>query len=58
MMARMLVFDPADRVSLDEAIEHPVFNSIRRKDEEQVTKERIILDFEAEAELDEARLRK
>ncbi|CAD7965164.1 unnamed protein product [Amoebophrya sp. A25] len=58
LLQKMLVFEPSERISVDEAVHHPVFKGIRKPEEETVAPAKIVLDFEAEPELDEARLRK
>ena len=57
-MNKCLVFDPKKRITIDECIQHPVFNKIRKPAEEKLAPKKIILDFEAEPELDELKLRK
>lgn len=54
----MLVFEPSKRITVNEAVKHPVFKGIRKAEEETVAAAKIVLDFESEPELDEARLRK
>jgi mitogen-activated protein kinase 1/3 len=58
LLQQMLVFDPDKRITVDECLEHPAFDGVRKKSEEKKADKRIVLDFEAEAELDELRLRK
>lgn len=58
LLSKMIVFDAGQRIDVEEALAHPLFDPIRRRDQEALAKERIVLDFEAESELDEGLLRK
>eukprot|EP00913_Durusdinium_trenchii_P022324 g20974.t1 len=56
---KMLRFNPSLRISVAEALEHPLFEaSIRDKSKEVTATEHVSLDFEKEPDLDEALLRK
>jgi len=55
---RMLVFDPALRITVDELLAHDLFKDIRKAEDLQVADEKLFLEFEMEPELDEPRLRK
>jgi len=58
VMAKMLRFSAKARVSVTEALDHPLFTDIREPETETKAPKTITLDFESEAELDEAALRK
>lgn len=65
MLGRMLQFNPAKRVSVDEALEHRLFYEdtlrctpmIRDKERETTAPKRVTLSFEQEQDLDEPKLR-
>eukprot|EP00397_Hematodinium_sp_SG-2012_P009498 GEMP01009585.1.p1 GENE.GEMP01009585.1~~GEMP01009585.1.p1 ORF type:complete len:449 (-),score=114.64 GEMP01009585.1:1897-3243(-) len=57
-LARMLVFDPVERITVDELLAHDIFKDIRKPGDLLVAKDSLFLDFELEPELDEPRLRK
>ena len=56
LLNRMLQFNPYFRVSVDEALEHPFFNRVRKPHKERLSDTQITLDFESEP-LDRDRLR-
>ncbi|CAK9009028.1 unnamed protein product [Durusdinium trenchii] len=59
ILDKMLRFNPSLRISVAEALEHPLFEaSIRDKSKEVTATEHVSLDFEKEPDLDEALLRK
>jgi serine/threonine protein kinase len=53
---RVLQFNPYFRISINEALEHPLFESIRKPEAELTAEETIKFDFEKEM-LDKDRLR-
>ena len=55
---KTLVFDPRKRMTVDEALEHPLFTKVRDKKLEKVSKNPVVLTFEKEKDMDEATLRK
>jgi len=57
-LAKMLVFDPTERINVDQLLAHDLFKDIRKPGDLQVAKQKLFLDFELEPELDEPRLRK
>jgi len=57
LINKMLLFNPYFRISTDEALAHPFFESIRDKTKEITSKEPIILSFEKEGDLEAPRLR-
>lgn len=54
---RCLVFSPKSRLTVDEALNHPIFKTTRDKKNERTSDTHITLDFEKEKELDVPRLR-
>ena len=56
LLTKMLRFNPAARITVDEALEHPFFLEVKHV--ETVAKEQVFLQFELEPELDENHLRK
>jgi len=56
LLQRMLVFDPAKRVSVEEALEHPYLASLHNLEDEPVADSSFSFDFEKE-DLTEARLK-
>lgn len=48
---RCLQFNPKLRITVNEAIEHPLVQKVRDKKKETVAKGAIILDFEKEGDL-------
>jgi mitogen-activated protein kinase 1/3 len=57
LLNKMLVLNPYFRISVNEALSHPFFETIRDKAKEKVTTESVVMDFEKEGELDAERLR-
>ncbi len=57
LINKMLLFNPYFRITVDETLAHPFFESIRDKAKEVTAKETIILSFEKEGDLDAGRLR-
>eukprot|EP00933_Yihiella_yeosuensis_P041071 TRINITY_DN35508_c0_g1_i1.p1 TRINITY_DN35508_c0_g1~~TRINITY_DN35508_c0_g1_i1.p1 ORF type:complete len:444 (+),score=78.56 TRINITY_DN35508_c0_g1_i1:130-1461(+) len=58
VLNRMLRFNPTDRISVGEALEHTLFKAIRDQPKESTASESITLEFEKEPDLDEKLLRK
>jgi len=58
LMNKMLVFNPYFRITVDEVLAHPFFESIRDPDKEILAKKPVELAFEKDPELDNAKLRK
>ena len=56
LLHRILVFNPYFRVTIDECLEHPFFNKLRKEDKEQTSTDSIHFDWEKE-HLDKDRLR-
>lgn len=56
LLSKMLQFNPRDRVTVDEALEHPFFADVRHS--ETISRDQVFLQFELEPELDENHLRK
>ena len=56
LLNRMLQFNPYFRIRVDEALEHPFFQRVRKPHKERESDVQISLDFESET-LDRARLR-
>lgn len=44
-------------MSIDEALNHPLFNKVRNKKKETMVEEPIVLDFEKEGDMEVPRLR-
>jgi hypothetical protein len=42
----MLLFNPYFRITIDEALNHPLFNKIRKPEKEVMAKESIIIEFD------------
>ncbi|CEL91798.1 unnamed protein product [Vitrella brassicaformis CCMP3155] len=57
LLQRMLVFNPGKRISIDEALAHPLFKDIRNVASETIAKERIQLPFDDWLSLNEQQLR-
>ena len=55
-LEKILQFNPFFRISINECLEHPLFEEVRKKDKELVAEEAIKFDFEKEL-LDRDRLR-
>lgn len=58
IICQMLKFNPANRITVDRALEYQLFHDIRDVAKESTASERIILDFEKEKELPESMLRR
>lgn len=56
LLNRMLQFNPYFRISVDEALDHPFFNRVRKPHKEKMSDVQITLDFESDT-LDRTRLR-
>lgn len=54
---KTLVFNPKHRITIDEALAHPLFDKVRDKNKEYTAKDPIILDFEKEGDIPVPRLR-
>lgn len=57
LLNRMLQVNPYFRISVDEALNHPFFNRVRKPHKERESDSQITLGFEAEGTLDSSRLR-
>eukprot|EP00397_Hematodinium_sp_SG-2012_P007477 GEMP01007523.1.p1 GENE.GEMP01007523.1~~GEMP01007523.1.p1 ORF type:complete len:441 (+),score=72.35 GEMP01007523.1:113-1435(+) len=57
-LGKMLIIDPAKRITVDELLGHSIFKDVRKSGDSQVAKQKLFLNFELEPELDEPRLRK
>ena len=57
LLNRMLQVNPYFRISVDEALNHPFFNRVRKPHKEREADHQITLGFEAEGTLDSTRLR-
>lgn len=53
-----IVFNPKKRLTIDEALEHPLFKDIRNLKFETTSKNPVVLEFDKEDELPEDVLRK
>lgn len=58
MLEKLLLFSPADRITVHTALEHPVVQEIRDVKKENAADGLVKLDFEKEVELTEALLRR
>jgi len=58
MLNTMLCFNPRQRISVAQALEHVLFKEIRDPGKETVAKRYVTLEFEKEPDLDEPLLRK
>eukprot|EP00828_Plagiopyla_frontata_P024961 TRINITY_DN3188_c0_g1_i6.p1 TRINITY_DN3188_c0_g1~~TRINITY_DN3188_c0_g1_i6.p1 ORF type:complete len:159 (-),score=22.41 TRINITY_DN3188_c0_g1_i6:168-644(-) len=56
-LGKCLQFNPKKRMTLVEALKHPVIDKVRDSKQEILCKEKVIMDFEKEGDLSEARLR-
>lgn len=54
---KTLVFNPKYRITIDEALSHPLFDKVRDKKKEYTAKEPMVLDFEKEGDMLVPRLR-
>ncbi len=54
---KTIVFNPKHRMTVDEALNHPLFNKIRDKKKEKVADGSIVLSFEKEGDMEVPRLR-
>ncbi len=57
LINKMLLFNPYYRITVDEVLAHPYFESVRDKAKEVVASQQIVLSFEKEGDLDAPRLR-
>mmetsp|Transcript_116182 Transcript_116182/g.369713 ORF Transcript_116182/g.369713 Transcript_116182/m.369713 type:complete len:384 (+) Transcript_116182:129-1280(+) len=57
LLEKMLVFNPSKRITVAQALEHPLFGKVRDKKLETTAPSKVSLDFEQEEELDEKHLR-
>ncbi len=57
LLNKMLVFNPFFRIKIDDCLNHPFLAAVREKSLETTAPEPVKLDFEAEGDLDEKRLR-
>lgn len=54
----MLLFNPYFRITIDEALNHPLFNKIRKSEKEMKAKNSIMIEFDQSNEkLDRKKLR-
>jgi len=58
LLEQMLKFFPKDRISVHEALGHPLFENIREPERETTAPGKIFLEFETAEELDDMALRK
>merc|ERR1712217_248801 len=58
ILESMLKFSPKVRVTVDKALEHPLFQTIRNRKKETAAPQLVVLAFEKEKELLELALRK
>lgn len=58
LLKRMLNFNPFFRISVDQAIEHPFLDPVRKPHKEEYVKKVIAFDFEKQSELSARALRK
>eukprot|EP00913_Durusdinium_trenchii_P023905 g22450.t1 len=58
ILEKMLIFNPKTRISVQEALAHPLLADIRDKSLETTSAELVVLPFEKEPDLDETLLRK
>lgn len=56
LLSQMLVLDNEERITVDEALEHPLFKDVYAADKIKTAEKKIVLDFETE-DLDEDKLR-
>lgn len=56
-LENVLNFNPNKRISVDECLEHPLFNEVREKESENFVVKPLVFDFEEEEIDTEARLR-
>lgn len=56
-LEQMLQFSPKERITVNTVIEHKIFTDIRVPEKETVAPSEVVLDFEAEKDLNETRLR-
>ena len=56
LLSKMLVLDADERITVDQALAHPLFRDVYQRDKIKVAKDKVVLDFESE-ELDEDKLR-
>jgi len=54
---KTLRFNPQERMTIDECIEHPLMNEVRQSEKEKTLSDQITFDFENEEIDTEARLR-
>jgi len=57
ILSKMLKFSPKNRMSVDQALEHPLLSEIRDKKKETTAPALVVLEFEKEKELNEYALR-
>jgi mitogen-activated protein kinase 1/3 len=57
LLARMLAFNPNDRITVEESLAHPYFSCIRNKALEEKAPSKVSFQFEEEGQLGEKRLR-
>jgi len=58
ILEKMLKFSPKKRISVDQALDHPLLKDIRDKRKETTAPSLVVLEFEKERELDELALRR
>ena len=56
-MNKTIVFNPKNRLTVEQALNHPLFNKIRDKSKEKFAEGPIKLEFEKEGDLEADRLR-
>ena len=58
LLNKMLLFNPYFRITIDEALAHPLFNKIRKPEKEVMAKESIMIEFDQTTDtLDRKKLR-
>eukprot|EP00826_Nyctotherus_ovalis_P065623 TRINITY_DN9650_c0_g1_i11.p1 TRINITY_DN9650_c0_g1~~TRINITY_DN9650_c0_g1_i11.p1 ORF type:complete len:435 (-),score=153.94 TRINITY_DN9650_c0_g1_i11:95-1399(-) len=57
MLEKMLCFSPYNRLTINECLNHPYFKDVHKKDHEIVASGHVVLEFDNEENLNEAKLR-
>ena len=57
LLNKMLIFNPSERITVDDCLEHPLFAGVRRKSSEKTMSNIIELPFENEKDLGEDKLK-
>ncbi len=58
LLGQMLKIDADARITVDDALTHPLFQDVWSPDKIKVAQTRVVLDFESDPDLDEHRLRR